>query len=384
MGALLSFFDGSGDVDASTCRVMSPQEITSCYAKLQSSLSTKPHKRIKTSATAAQIQQLLRCQQHPLFTPLADLGRPVVPFGRLSRANSFDSTVGVDPSAEEIAVKDLNGRVDHDTDALFRAIQAFQATCKSNDEFCHGLAQYRRAVKLWTHYQDACGYHVDAIPDLLRAKAGVAAAKFAYRHATLDARLAQLATAKALEDGTPFYARTLEHHKTLLQRQQEWDATLLCCDNPTTASGFVDRSVVETIFNLVALAPFFDQNLMLEAVQVAETFQVHPKQFWWTVLHCCVRTNQCEILEWILPDTAVPIAKKEIVEALVDAKQYDVAKHIAEMEGRLVEKTKLLELVQRAQTNQGQPDGEPAPVAARPMRKTSVAAARKPSMMGSI
>ncbi|RHY31511.1 hypothetical protein DYB32_003403 [Aphanomyces invadans] len=271
MGSLLSTNE---NVDGD-CIIMTPLEITAFYSNLQTFVAANFDKKhsVKTSATAASVQAILVQQVHPLFVPPVE---PLIPFGRLSRANSVDSLHADTLSPEEEAVKTLNGRCDHDTAALFAAIQAFESSCKSPDEFCHGLAHYKRAVKLWSSHLATCNSNLDAIPKILTAKAGIAAAKFAYRHPTMDARLAQLHIAKVLEEGTPFYSRTLSHHMTLLEKQQAWDERLMCKSAKDTnqLSAFVDRSVIETIFNLVSLAPFFEDNLVLEAVEVASLFQV--------------------------------------------------------------------------------------------------------------
>ncbi|RHY63846.1 hypothetical protein DYB38_003666, partial [Aphanomyces astaci] len=351
-----------GLVAEGDCNMMTTQEISAFYANLHTNVSAKFVKkhRVKTSATAASVQAMLVQQTHPLFGPPT---APLIPFGRLSRANSVDSLHADTLTSEEVVVKGLNARCDHDTTALFVAIQAFQASCSSQDEFCHGLAHYRRAVKLWSHHLATCNAQLDSIPKLLTAKAGVAAAKFAYRHPTMDARLSQLHVAKVLEEGTPFYARAFSQHMTLLAKQQAWDESLLCKGTHDTAqpSAFVDRSVVETIFNLVALAPFFDENLVLEAVQLADLFQVHPKQFWWTVVRSCVTTNQGELLLWMMPDMPI-VSRKEHVQAFVDAQQFETAKRIAGDAKDPAEQANLLDVVQRAVVASTlQPDMEPPP-----------------------
>ncbi|CAK4162765.1 unnamed protein product [Aphanomyces euteiches] len=349
MGTVLSADDGASSNDIN---ILTAQEISAFYAKLSSKVASLH--RVKTKATAADVLAVVAKQIHPLFVH----AEPVVPFGRLSRANSVDSLHLDWLSPEEEAVKDLNRRHDHDTDELFTAIKAYQATCKTPDEFYHGLAHYRRAVKLWTHYLVECNHNLESIPHILSARAGVAAAKFAYRHRTLDARIAQLGIAHTLEE-----SRGFDRQADLLSKQQQWDETLLCktANDTHQPTCFVDRSVVETIFNLVALSPFFEANLIADAVQLAASWQVHPKQFGWTILYSCIRTKQCEILMALLPHMAC-LPSKDIVEVLVEAKQFDFAKSVADREGHTVTKTKLMESILRAQASlEKQPEGEPAP-----------------------
>ncbi|OQS04214.1 hypothetical protein THRCLA_03532, partial [Thraustotheca clavata] len=186
-------------------------------------------------------------------------------------------------------------------------------------------------------------------------------AKVAFREASIDCRLKNLALASSFASTqvppTPsqtFYNQSLTDYKLLLTKQKKWEESLLhlSLDNKTELRDccFLDRSVIDTIYNLIALAPFFKLNLVSEAIDVAETFWVHPKQFWWTAVHSCIEMDQCQLLVWMMPDKKPIVEIPAIVRACVEAEKLESAQLIANQSNSESEKKKLMEMIERAKT----------------------------------
>ncbi|OQR99039.1 hypothetical protein ACHHYP_07394 [Achlya hypogyna] len=372
MGALQS----TEEPDAHECHVLSHKEIAAFYEALKASMIKRPGLP-RTKPTAAEVRTRLQIHDQKKHALLVPVPAHVPPTGiKIAKAVKAPDARVV--SAAEAHVRDLSARVDHDTDALFSAVTAFKATCGTEDDFHDGLAPYARATRLWTGHQYDSAHNLQGLCKVLQkgrdpSGAGAMAAKLAFRETTIVGRLKKLGVACSLASanvpptaGQVFFNQSVTDHKLLLEKQKEWDEELLHLSLDSSSelrdSVFLDRSVMDTIYNLVALAPFFQGNLIVEAVALAETFWVHPKQFWWTAVHSCVDMDQCELLLWMMADQPL-ISIRHVVRTCIEVKKLDAAQAMAEHEANAAEKLQLLEMVRRAKNPSTplSPKAEPVP-----------------------
>ncbi len=230
-----------------------------------------------------------------------------------------------------------------------------------------------------------------AMINVNRMRAGPLAMKLAFRERTMEGRLSQIAIAQSIVESAPLllhtpsqmvmYHHTIANHKALLAQQMKWDEDYLLQifnrrhDRKTTHRGptkipvgtrkhineadydddnkeeeeeeddrlhddhddenqtktlelsFIDRSLMDTIYVLIALAPFITtKNLILEAIELAETFSV--RLFSSCMLSSCpvsicmTRTvmSNCKAFDSVavdvIHDCNVSISKKDLLMCL--------------------------------------------------------------------
>ncbi|EQC32544.1 hypothetical protein SDRG_09867 [Saprolegnia diclina VS20] len=371
MGALQS------SDDSHECHIMAHHEITAFYDALKAAMAKRPVLP-KTTPTAAEVRARLHehdKKKHALLLPLPSY-MPTTPVKITKTVKPVDTTRAV--SDLELRLRELSARRDHDTNELFEAILAFKASCANDEAFLDGLAGCQRAQRLWRQHQYDSSHDLELLCKVQQkardaSGAGTLTAKLAYREPTIDGRLKKLALAASLvSSNVPptssqiFCNQSVTDHKLLLEKQMRWEQDLLHISVDVKSelhdSVFLDRSVMDTIYNLVALAPFFQTNLMVEAVTLAETFWVHPKQFWWTAVHACVDMDQCELLLWMLPQKPM-ITLRHVVKTCLEAKKIAAAEALAKQEPNATERAELLQMVRRAQ---GPSATSPTTAAAKP------------------
>jgi len=356
--------------DSNTNSVPTKAESDAFYLALRQSVDKYNLARTKlqfkpscTSKTTQDIYQVLIANGATVhkYHILQEANIPEVHLERMEITKNELEVDNLAMSDEEKHVKELSIRSDNDTEALFQAIKSFQSTFSNDFDFLKALTKYPRAARLiQTHRNESRSDATTAFTmyQLNRDnnQAGVAAAKVAYSAYSVKARISNLTLAHSFLELSgvqlnenkivpkSFHMQMLEEKLSLAKKQQAWETST------GLSSCFMDRSLIETIYNLIALTTSFP-DLFTAVLDLSSSSRVHPNQFWYTALQSCIATEQFDLLYSMLyaraPSPSIGYAA--IIRALIEAKQLPLANQVADFEKDLIERTKLKEWIASSQ-----------------------------------
>lgn len=252
-------------------------------------------------------------------------------------------------SKEEAILKGLSENKLSSSEAIHQAMaQLKQRYDNDTDQFLRILAKYSRATRLYVSQELHTRSNVENAFRLYLieqdyARAAHTVGKLAYGEETSRvkkklkrlqemSRLLQQAVDRKTSASVDTTKRTHAHSSRSKDSfnqvmTDEMIALLQCQSNLQSALGveyLVGSSLIETLHKLFALYPTHPTVFSM-AVELAEQFDVHPRQFSWALLKVLAQTEQWQTLLVITAAARPAIGYIPVIELLLDEDHADLA-----------------------------------------------------------
>uniref|UniRef100_K3WGN8 Vps16 C-terminal domain-containing protein n=1 Tax=Globisporangium ultimum (strain ATCC 200006 / CBS 805.95 / DAOM BR144) TaxID=431595 RepID=K3WGN8_GLOUD len=301
--------------------------------------------------------------------------------GQVTESLMSESLLAQVTSHEEAVLKGLSENKLSSSEAIHNALRELGEKVRDRDTLLRIIAKYPRASRLYMHQQlHACSEVESAfrlyLLDRDYARAGLTVGKLAYGE--------QASLVKK--------TKRLQEMSTLLQHSL--DQTSPCNDSNATKPGRSDRSAVEasrakdsfnkvmtdemvsllayqtnlqyelevenlvgsslieTLHKLFALYPTH-ATALVRAVDLAEEFEVHPRQFSWALLKVLAQTEQWQTLLIVTAGARPAIGYIPIIELLLDKDHADLAQDLLALIDAPQERLEIMALIAKHHASGG-------------------------------
>ncbi|GAB9472045.1 hypothetical protein Gpo141_00009237 [Globisporangium polare] len=265
-------------------------------------------------------------------------------------AQPSNAPSGVVASKEEAILKGLCENKLSSSEAIHQAMAQLKQKCRGDtDQFLRILAKYPRATRLYVSQELHARSNVENAFQLYLieqdyARAAHTVGKLAYGEESSRvkkklkrlqemSKLLQQAVDQKAPSHTDSTARANPHIGSRSKDSfnqvmtDETIALLQCQSNLQSALGveyLVGSSLIETLHKLFALYPTHSTVFSM-AVELAEQFDVHPRQFSWALLKVLAQTEQWQTLLVITAAARPAIGYIPVIELLLDEDHADLA-----------------------------------------------------------
>lgn len=279
---------------------------------------------------------------------------------------------------EEAVLKGLSENQLSSSEAIHQAIKQLSQKVRDNDTLLRILAKYPRATRLYVSQQlHACSDVGNAFHLYLSnrdyARAAHTVGKLAYgEEASLAKKTQHLQEMsnllqRAVDQKAPnnsnrsaakavACAESSRSKDSFSQVMTDEMITLLGCQiqlqDSLEVENIVGSSLIETLHKLFALYPTHPSALF-KAVELAEQFEVHPRQFSWALLKVLAQTEQWQTLLVVTAAARPAIGCIPVIETLLDEDHADLAHDLLALVDAPHEREEILALIAKHRTHGG-------------------------------